>query len=575
MRASLKSEFLKRTKLVPQSRIPRMLSLPLIKPTPSSTPSLFVTVRFVLSLLLLTLLLRLPGKPSQLIVDHWLYLPLEVPVIVLILLILQGKAFAAARFLLISFLSLLLLLRVGDLISRTAFGRAFNPIAEWHLVTHGWSLTAKTLGKTEALALVAGSMTLLILIAVFLYYGLGYLAHLSKQSRRRALVTSALVTIIGIGVMGMEVYQKKNYRVGMVTFDELSSRIEYAHKKIKDQTEFTELLATDHVAESAPRFDALQGRDVIILFIESYGRTFIDSEQFADKADARLKSVESEILDAGLSVKSAWIDSPIRGGRSWLAHATLSSGLPLTDHARFDRLITSDRKSLPVLFSEAGWETSVLLPVVKGIKWVEGEWYNVDRFYDRDALEYQGEDFGYVTMPDQYTLTAFENKVRTTAVRPLMAHIGLLDSHAPWGPLPIHQPWDNVNDGSIFDGTQRHGERYSWAKPAPVRIAYGKSLDQTLKLVGEYLARYADDGFFIVVGDHQPASVIDGWAPSSEVPMHIISANSDLLQRLPALNFNDGMRPKENAVALPMHSVRDMLSTVYEDPLISDEITLR
>ena len=539
------------------------------------TRSKLAAIGLLTSLFLLTLLLRFPGKPSQLIADHWLYLPLEAPLTVLVLLILRGKAFAAARLLLIGFISMLLLLRVGDLISRTAFGRAFNPIAEWHLVTQGWSLTAKTIGKGEALALAGGSVILLLLVAVFLYRGLGQLAHLSKKSHRRALLASALVTVIGAGVMGLETLHKKNYRVGMVSFDELSSRIEYSYKKIKDQAEFTKLMATDPVADSEPRFAALQGRDVIILFVESYGRTFIDSERFADKADARLKSVESEILDAGLSVKSAWIDSPIRGGRSWLAHATVSSGLPLTDHARFDRLITSDRKSLPVLFRDAGWETSVLLPVVKGVKWVEGEWYNVDRFYDRDALEYQGKGFGYVTMPDQYTLTAFENKVRATADRPLMAHIGLMDSHAPWGPLPIHQPWDEVGDGSVFDGTQRYGKTHSWAKPAPVRIAYGESLDKNLKLIGEYLARFADDALFIVVGDHQPASVIDGWAPSSEVPMHVISADPALLERLPALNFNDGMRPLANAEALPMQSVRGMLATVYEDPLTSFETSRR
>ncbi len=549
--------------------------MPLSEPTDLSTRSRFSTAWLLVSVVLLTLLLSVPGKPSQLVAEHWLYLPLEAPLAVLILLFLRGKAFAAARFLMIGFLSLLLLLRVGDLISRTAFGRAFNPIAEWHLVTQGWSLTAKTLGKSEALAMAAGSVLLLILIAVFLYRGLGQLANLSKRSHKRAVVACALVAIVGAGVMVMEHQDKKDYRVGMVSFDELSARIDYAHTVIRDQAEFTELLATDPVADSAPQFAALKGRDVIILYVESYGRTFIDSEQFAGKADARLKSVESEILDAGLSVKSAWVDSPIRGGRSWLAHATLSSGLPLTDHARFDRLITSDRKSLPVLFSEAGWETSVLLPVVKGVKWVEGEWYKVDRFFDRDALEYKGEGFGYVTMPDQYTLTAFENNVRATASRPLMVHIGLMDSHAPWGPLPIHQPWDTVNDGRVFDGTQRHGDTHSWARPAPVRIAYGKSVDQTLKLVGEYLARYADDALFIVVGDHQPASVIDGWAPSSEVPMHIVSADPELLERLPALNFNDGMRPLESAVALPMQSVRGMLSTVFEVPLTSFETSLK
>ncbi len=547
-----------------------------LQPQSVHTPkrSTFAIVMLIAALVLLTVLLRFPGKPSQLVPEHWLYLPLEAPLCVFVLLLLRGKIFALARLVLIGFLSLLLLLRVGDLISRTAFGRAFNPIAEWHLVTQGWSLTAKTLGKTEALGLVALSILLLLLIAVFLYRGLGRLAYLSTPARRRALVASGLVTLVGAGVMGLEARHKKNYHVGMVSVDELKSRIEYTHKKIKDQAEFTQLLATDPVADAAPTFSALQGRDVVILFIESYGRTFIDSEQFADMADARLKSVESEILEAGLAVKSAWVDSPIRGGRSWLAHATVSSGLPLTDHARFDRLITSDRKSLPVLFGDAGWETAVLLPVVKGVKWVEGEWYQVDRFYDRDALEYQGEGFGYVTMPDQYTLTAFENKVRGTAERPLMAHIGLMDSHAPWGPLPIHQPWENVTDGSVFDGTQRHGETHSWAKPAPVRIAYGKSLDQTLKLLGEYLARFADDGLFILVGDHQPASVIDGWAPSSEVPMHIVSASPELLERLPAQYFNDGMRPLAKAEGLPMESVRGLLATVYEDPLPLIETSL-
>ena len=107
-----------------------------------------------------------------------------------------------------------------------------------------------------------------------------------------------------------------------------------------------------------------------------------------------------------------------------------------------------------------------------------------------------------------------------------------------------------------------------------MRTAYGKSLDQTLKLLGEYLARFADDGLFILVGDHQPASVIDGWAPSSEVPMHIVSASPELLERLPAQYFNDGMRPLAKAEGLPMESVRGLLATVYEDPLPLIETSL-
>lgn len=540
-----------------------MSSAEFLEPTPKRR---YAIIWVIVGIVLLTILLRVPGRPSELVADHWFRLPLEVPLCVLAFLFLRGKAFAVTRLALVCLVSVLLLLRLADLISRTAFGRAFSPLAEWHLIGQGWSLTAKTLGKAEAIGFASVGIFLLILVAVLLYRGLGYLTDLSAVSRRRTLFASVAVSLIGAILMGLQHYHSRDYRVELVGLDELYARIQYTRNAIRNQAEFSEFLASDSIADSKPDFAALEGLDVIILYVESYGRSFVDSPQFFDRAAVRLDSVETEIVEAGLSIKSGWVDSPIRGGRSWLAHGTVASGLPLTDHARFDRLISSDRKSLAVLFKEAGWTTSVVLPVVQE-KWVEGAWYQVDRFFDRDALDYKGQDFGFVTMPDQYTLSTFERQVRATAEGPLMAHIGLLDSHAPWGPLPVHLPWDTVTDGSVFDGSQRHGGRHSWANPVPVRKAYGQAVDQTLKLVGEYLALYAEDALFIIVGDHQPPSVIAGWAPSSEVPIHVVSSNAALLERLPALNFRNGMTPASDSPAFPMQSIRGLLATVYEEPL--------
>lgn len=515
---------------------------------------------------LLFFLLLAPGHPDNLHPANWLRLPLDAPIIVGLLLLLRGVYFSVARVLIIIALLSLSLLRLGDLISRTAFGRAFSPLAEWHLVTQGWTLTAESLGKTEALGLAGAGLLIVIALGYLLYRGLGLLKNPESTFRNQLLTACAFTLTAGIVLTGLQRTMDTGLKAVWVSSDELVARYNYTRWAVQDQARFTELLAQDELAGKAPGFAALQGRDVIILFVESYGRTFMDSPRFRDMADNRLNRVEAEIKMAGLHVKSGWVNSPVRGGRSWLAHATVASGLPLTNQARFDRLIASKREPLASLFSRAGWRTAVVLPVVKS-EWVEGAWYRVDRFLDRDALGYQGEGFGFVTMPDQYTLSAFESKLRTTSSQPLMAHIGLLDSHAPWGPLPKRQEWDQIGDGRIFDGTQRYGERHSWANAEPVRKAYATSVDQNLKLIGEYLARFARHGLFIVVGDHQPASVIDGWAPSAEVPIHIVSSQPELLSRLPSDVFIDGMVPAPTADKLPMESLRELLATVFEQPV--------
>ena len=530
----------------------------------------------LLTLAAFHLLLLFPGNVDDFTVAQFLWLPLELPAALVVLLLLRGVAFNAARVLLVAALAALVLLRAADIMSRVAFGRAFSPLAEWHLISQGWSVAAKTIGKGEVTAFLGFGVLAMAIISIALYRGFGRLHQLPKTARLRTVVTAGLVTVVATIALGSQQFTEAKLPIKAVGAQELGKRIADAHRSVLDQQEFVIALEDDPLTgEATPKFAGLKGLDVIVLFVESYGRSFVDDPYFAPIAAKRFVEEDERLRNAGLHVRSGYVDSPIRGGRSWLAQATLSSGLSLTNHARFDRLITSERVPLWSLFRNAGWQNTVLLPVAQA-PWVEGAWYDVDQFLDSTGMQYKGKNFGYVTMPDQYTLSAFERLVREPADKPVAGHIGLLGSHAPWTPLAKTVPWDDVGDGSIFDGTQRFGEPLDWSNRAQAQEQYGLSVDRTLATVGEYLERYGNDALFIVVGDHQPASIIAGWAPNAHVPIHFVSDNPAVLDRLPVSLFTPGMVPAETEDAMPMADMREMLSTVYERPLASpDTLTLQ
>ena len=86
---------------------------------------------------------------------------------------------------------------------------------------------------------------------------------------------------------------------------------------------------------------------------------------------------------SGYTARSAYLTSPTFGGSSWLAHATLQSGLPVSDQGRYDQLLASNRTTLSSAFARAGWRTVAVLPSTRGT-WPEGQaFYGFDQVYGR------------------------------------------------------------------------------------------------------------------------------------------------------------------------------------------------
>ena len=540
--------------------------------------------RLVLALftvLLLFGILLFPGHPESFTAQNFAKLPLEWPLIVLALLLLSGSALTALRYFLVVVLGLLVLLRAADIGSYIAFDRRFSPMVEWHLLGDGWNLASQQVGLVEAALAIATVIVILIALAVALFIGLGAIGRLRGKTRRAAGALAMVVLVVGVAGLWLqgngtnETDEPTEPIVQASLVPELIDRSNDIKRSIVDQQEFIVELAKDPLSErGAPQFAALNGLDVSFIFIESYGKSFLIDDDFGQSARERLEMIGSDITSAGLHVRSGWMTSPVRGGRSWLAHSSFASGLPVTNQARYDRLIASDRVSMYELFSQAGWHTAGLVPAIREA-WPEGVWYGFDSTYDFKAMNYQGEPFGWVTMPDQYTLSAFEMDIRHASDSPVMAEIALISSHAPWTPLPTLLPWDVIGDGSVFDGSHRFGEPMSWKEKEQVREMFARSLDYSLQTVGQYLSRYGKGGIFIVFGDHQPASIIAGWGKTADVPIHIFSEDPALLERLPADVFTKGMLPEETSHSLPMWSMREMMATVFEDnaEAASDEIS--
>jgi hypothetical protein len=191
--------------------------------------------------------------------------------------------------------------------------------------------------------------------------------------------------------------------------------------------------------------------------------------------------------------------------------------------------------------------------------WPEGSaFYGYDAIYDRRNLGYRGPDFGLPPMPDQYTLLALRRRELAARRRaPLFAEVDLISSHAPWSRIPRLIPWDDVGDGSIFD-------RVPADAPAQVRAAYGQSIEYSLRALFSFVQRYGDDDLVLVVlGDHQPATLVTGQGAGHDVPISVIAHDPAVMDRIAGWGWDDGMSPRPRAPVWPMAAFRDRFLTAF------------
>ena len=285
--------------------------------------------------------------------------------------------------------------------------------------------------------------------------------------------------------------------------------------------------------------------DVFVLFFESYGALVFDDPRFAVPLAGEFAALEQSLDAAGWRSVSARVESSTFGGISWLAHSSLLSGLRIADQGDYQDLLASDRGALAGRFAAAGYRTVAIMPGLK-YPWPEGQFYRFDRVYNAERLHYAGPAYGWMVIPDQYSLYRVHREEVTAAGRqPLFVFFPTINSHAPFAPLPPYQPdWTQFDVAAAVPAVPATVELNRRLDGEELAAAYIQSVRYNLAVLGGYLRQYAPpDALLLVLGDHQPPAVVGGRDISWQVPVHLFSRNPELVDAFVAAGFKPGMTP--------------------------------
>ena len=517
---------------------------------------LTTATRAVLAPMLLYALAVVPRYPGAAM--HWL--AIEPALVLAVMLVVPRRAERGLRALVVLVYALVLALSAASWGTGLAFGRTFELARDYRLPVFGWNVFAHAIGYATAVAVLVAVIVAIACLLVLLFRSLRAWTHATVPQRLRyaALAALMLIALLALGLMRTQPVAPVYERIAVQARHYLERR--------NERRAFQREL-------QAPPMDAradlgrLAGQNVLFVFVESYGRTLFERALYADTVKSRLADFERRIGEAGFAARSGWLTSPTVGGQSWLAHATLLSGLWIDSQPRYEALIASDRISLNRRFRQAGWRTVAVMPAITRA-WPESAWFSYDRVYASDDLGYEGEPFNWVTMPDQYTLAALQRaELDPAGTQPVMIEAALISSHAPWVPIPPLMEWSRIGNGAVFNDYARAGDPpvEVWKDADRVRTQYRKAIDYSLATLASFIAERADDNLVLVIlGDHQPAPIITGNNASRDVPMHIVSADPAVLKAVKGWGWKHGMTPDANTPVWRMDTFYDRFLSAFD-----------
>jgi len=524
----------------------------------------------ILAFLIVWFALVAPDQLYRMTPAAFLRIPVEGLVLVAICVYLPPRPRKIVAVVLGLVLGVLTLVKLLDIGFYVALDRPFSPVTDWGNFKPAIGVLRDSIGKNRTIAAEVVVTLLVLTIVVMLPLALLRLTRLTSAHRSgstRAVVALGLVWILGIA-FGVQLGGGGPFAsrtAAALTYDHVGA----VRTDLKDQHAFESALKKPDPMAKTPATDLLarlRGKDVLLVFIESYGEVAVRGSSYSPAIDSVLKSGNKQLSAAGFSAQSAFLTSPTFGGISWLAHSTMQSGLWINNQARYNQLVKTNRFTLSDAFKNAGWRTVSDVPS-DDHPWAEGKsFYHYDTLYDGLNVGYHGPRFSYARIPDQYTYAALQRREMKPGHQPFMAEIDTVSSHAPWTPLPHMVPPNKVGDGSIYKGMPQQGQKPSvvWRNSQKVKDVYGQSIRYSLTSLFSFVANSHDKNLVVVaLGDHQPGTTASGPNASHQVPISIIAHDPKVMDPISSWGWQDGMLPDPHAPVWPMDAFRNRFLTAY------------
>jgi len=440
------------------------------------------------------------------------------------------------------------LFRIGDGITVRYFNRPLELALDLPTAPELPRLLGSTMPR--ATLIVGGAVALLLLVAIGVLVAVSLRRAEGYLSDRRGRIVFAAIAGVALVITAIGL-RASAFGSSIVPVAVAQAR-GYASLARRRQDALAEIRQVDQrlqrLQDTTHRLARLQGANVFLFLVESYGETVLARPDLARQIEPVYEATGRDLARAGFDVASGLLSSPTYAGRSHLAQETLATGVRAADPV-IDAVVQRERPTtMARIFSEAGYRTVLAQPgsTHRGLyRWV----YDFEQVYSAWNLDYRGPGYRWAPMPDQYTLDFVDRREVAGATHPLLIEYALVSSHAPWSDQPPVVPdWDWIGDGHVFANLPAAHFPIGWTNLADAGDAYVHAIIYDLQLLAQYIAgSIPGDALVIVLGDHQPVAEVTRFSPSHAVPIHVISRNRALVDAFRARGYRSGMDPARTA----------------------------
>jgi phosphatidylglycerophosphate synthase len=527
----------------------------------------------LLSFAIVWVALVVPDEPAHFKSNALLRIPIEGLVLVSLALVLPVIGRRILAVLAGVTLALVVVLKVVNYQIFSYFDRPFEPLGDLGQAGNAIETLRLQNGASQAHLIEVGAAVGAVAALVLLPLAMLRVTRIAADHRRRAL---QVVGVLGVlwavfAVLGTQLVSHTPV-ASAVSAGLLVDEATIVRDEVNDEGVFAAEIKHDPFRDTPTDslLRALRGKDVLLVFAESFGRVGIEGSSFAPEVDKALAEGDERLASAGFHSRSGFLISSTFGGDSWLAHSTLNSGLWVHNLRRYAQLIPERRFTLASAFNRAGWRTVDDVPS-NDRPWPDGKaFYHWDRLYDRNQVGYRGPSYSYASMPDQYIYSALQRlELRKKHRRPLFAEVDTVSSHQPWNRLPEEIAWNKVGDGSIYNHLPNHFNGASvlsyWSEAPRVQANYGRTIVYTINTLTKFIQHYGKKNLVVIeLGDHQPRNPVTGEQAGHQVPISIISHDPNVLKRIEGWGWNPGLRPRKDAPVWPMSGFRNRFFEAFD-----------
>ncbi|MEM7031181.1 MAG: hypothetical protein AAF629_16580 [Chloroflexota bacterium] len=315
----------------------------------------------------------------------------------------------------------------------------------------------------------------------------------------------------------------------------------------------------------------LRTPNIYLIFIESYGSVLYKRPDYKEQYLALVPPLEAQLSANDWHVASTLSEAPTWGGGSWMAYTSLLFGLRVDTHAQYlslvDQYQTADYPDLGQYLKSQGYTYLRLSSLSDELKedkqQVLRNFYGVDDWPTYSDLNFTGRHFGWgPAPPDQYALSYIYQTRLQHLETPFFLFYVTQNSHFPWVPLPeVADDWRTLNKPP----TTPEPELPSTIPHQVKRQNYFNSIDYELTFLTDYIIKMGGkDSIFILIGDHQPPQV-SRHNDSFDTPIHIISQDKGLTDRLDAYGFVPGFAVQDEVATIRHEGFYSMFVRLLND----------